>query len=51
MRKELLKNKLEAIAMLVCTVPCILLENDATATVFIGMIAVPMFFAKEPWIM
>ena len=40
-----LKNKLYAIALLVCA-----LENDATALVLFGMIAVPLFFAKENWI-
>lgn len=26
------------------------LDGDATATVFVSMFAVPMFFAKENWI-
>lgn len=44
-----LKNKLYAILLIGCTVPVTLLEGDATATVLAGLIAVPMFFAKESW--
>ena len=47
---ELLKNKLYALLLIACTLPVMLLESDATATVFVAMIALPMFFAKEPWI-
>ena len=45
-----LKNELYAFLLIGCTLPIIFLEGDATATVFISMIAVPMFFAKENWI-
>lgn len=45
-----LKNKLYALLLIGCTLPVTLLEGDATATVFVGMFAVPMFFAKENWI-
>lgn len=48
---ELLKNKLYAILLIACTLPITLLESDATATVFVAMFAVPMFFAKKPWIL
>lgn len=48
---ETLKNKLCAVLMILCTLPVIFLDGDATATVFIGMIAVPMFFARENWIL
>lgn len=44
-----LKNKLYAFLLIGCTIPVILLEGDATATIFVGFIAVPMFFAKN-WI-
>lgn len=47
---ELLKNKLCAILLILCTLPVVFLDGDATATVFIAFIAVPMFFAKEPWL-
>ena len=45
-----LKNKLYAIALLVCGSLGVALENDSTALVLFGMIAVPLFFAKENWI-
>lgn len=45
-----LKNKLYAIALLVCGSLGVAMENDATALVLFGMIAVPLFFAKENWI-
>ena len=38
-----LKNKLYAIALLVC-------GSLGVALVLFGMIAVPLFFAKENWI-
>ena len=41
---------LRILLLIACTLPVMLLEGDATATVFIAMIAVPMFFAKENWI-
>lgn len=45
-----LKNKLYALLLIGCTLPVMFLEGDATATVFVGMFAVPMFFAKKNWI-
>lgn len=48
---ETLKNKLYAILIILCTLPVIFLDGDATATVIISMIAVPMFFAKKSWIL
>ena len=44
---ETLKNKLCAIGLLACGSVPALVVNDATALVVIGMIAVPLFFAKE----
>ena len=38
------------IRLLVCGSLGVALENDATALVLFGMIAVPLFFAKENWI-
>lgn len=49
-KRELLQNKLYAILLILCTLPIIFLDGDATATVFIAMIAVPMFLAKGNWI-
>lgn len=45
-----LKNKLYAIGLLIRGYLPIPIENDATALVFFGMIAIPLFFAKENWI-
>lgn len=45
-----LKNKLFAIVSLACGYAGVLIENDATALVFFGMIAIPLFFTKENWI-
>lgn len=45
-----LKNKLYAIALLVCGSLGVALDYDATALVLFGMIAVPLFFAEEYWI-
>lgn len=47
---ETWKNKLCAIGLLACGGVPTLVANDATALVFIGMFAVPLFFAKENWI-
>ena len=47
---QTLKNKLYALLLIGCTLPVMFLEGDATATVFVGFIAVPMFFAKESWV-
>lgn len=47
---ETLRNKFYAVLLIACTIPVVFLEGDATATVFVGFIAVPMFFAKENWI-
>lgn len=48
---ELLKNKLYAVLLILCTLPVVFLDGDATVTVFMAFIAVPMFFAKETWIL
>ena len=45
-----LKNKLYAIVLLLCWYMPVLIDGDGTALVFIGMIAIPLFFAKENWI-
>jgi len=47
---ETLRNKICALLLIASTLPVMLLEGDATATVFMAMIAVPTFFAKENWI-
>lgn len=47
---DLVRNKLAAVALVALTIPCMALDGDATATVFMAMIAVPMFFSRKPWI-
>lgn len=47
---ETLRNKIYALLLIGCTLPVMFLDGDATATVFVSMFAVPMFFAKENWI-
>lgn len=42
-----LKNKLCAVVLLICGYLQVLIDKDATALVFLALIAVPMFFAKE----
>lgn len=43
----MIKNKIFAILMVLITTPVILLDNDLTATVFMLIFAVPIFFGKE----
>lgn len=45
-----LKNKLYALLLIGCTMPITFLEDDATATVCISLIAIPMLFTKENWV-
>lgn len=46
-----LKNKLYAVLLILCTLPIVFLEGDGTATAFISLFAIPMFFAKDSWIL
>lgn len=43
------KNKLIAIAIVCTGMAGVLLEQDATALVFMMFIAVPMFFSSRDW--
>lgn len=45
-----LKNKLYAVVLLICGCLPVLIDKDATVLVFLALIAVPLFFAKENWI-
>lgn len=47
---ENIQEQLYAVGLMLCGSVPTFLEQDATALVFIGMIAVPLFFAKENWI-
>lgn len=50
-RKETIKNKIYALVLIGIGALSILPENDATAFIFFCLIGVPLFFAKENWIM
>lgn len=47
---ETLKNKVCASLLLLAGMVPVVMEGDGTALVFLGFIAVPMFFAKTNWI-
>lgn len=49
-RTKTMKNKLYALALMGAGVIPVLIERDATALIFFGSIALPLFFAKEDWI-
>lgn len=49
-KRELLKNKLYAVAIMGFGGLIIPIEYDVTAFVFSLMIGVPLFFSKENWI-
>lgn len=48
--KELMKNKIMSIILMVIGVLSIFIEGDATFTIFSLMIGLPLFFAKKNWI-
>lgn len=50
-KRELLKNKLIALLLVGLGVLTLFIGNDATAFIFLSLIGVPLFFAKENWIM
>jgi len=50
-KKELLKNKLYALLLVIIGALSILIEYDGTFFIFALMIGLPLFFAKENWIM
>lgn len=45
-----LKNKVYAVSGLLIGAVGTAITNDATLLLVLGLIAVPMFFAKKPWI-
>lgn len=47
----MIKNKIYALALLGLGAASLKLSNDATFLVMIALIAVPMFFSKEEWIL
>jgi len=50
LKRDLLPNKLCALLLIVIGLAVMLLDGDATALIFLSILAVPMFFAKENWI-
>ena len=50
MKCKTFKNKLYAILLIIVGIVSTMIEGDATILAFLGIFAVPMFFAKEPWI-
>ncbi len=49
-KKELLKNKLYALLLVIIGALSILIEHDGTFFIFALIIGLPLFFAKENWI-
>lgn len=43
----MIMQKIVAVLLVALTVPVIILDRDATATVFMLFLAVPMFFGKK----
>ena len=45
----MIMQKISAVLLVVLTIPGVILEGDATATVFMLFLSVPMFFSKKEW--
>ena len=45
----MIMQKIVAVLLVALTIPVIVLDGDATATVFMLFLAVPMFFGKKEW--
>lgn len=45
----MIMQKIAAVLLVILTIPCVIIEGDATATVFALFLAVPMFFSKKEW--
>lgn len=50
-KRKLIKNKIYSLLLIGIGVLSILIEYDATFFIFSLMLGVPIFFAKENWIM
>jgi len=50
-KRELLKNKLHALLLVIIGTLSIFIEYDGTFFIFALMIGLPLFFAKENWFM
>ena len=49
-KRELLKNKVYSLLFILMGFLSVFIEYDATAFVFTLMFGIPLFFAKENWI-
>lgn len=45
----MIKQKIISVLLVALTIPVMVLDCDATATVFMLFLAVPMFFSKKEW--
>lgn len=50
-KRELIRNKIYAVLMVLASLPVVILERDGTVLLLSLLFGVPMFFAKENWIM
>ena len=50
-RRELMRNKLYSIMLILLGALSILIEYDGTFFVFALVLGLPLFFARENWIM
>ena len=50
-RRELIRNKLYSLMLILLGALSILIEYDGTFFVFALILGLPLFFAKENWIM
>lgn len=48
-RYKMIVNKIASILLILVSLIPLIVDGDGTALIFILMIAVPMFFAKESW--
>lgn len=49
-RRELVRNKLYSLILILIGVMSILIDQDVTFFIFSLMLGLPLFFAKENWI-
>ena len=45
----MIMQKIVAVLLVALTIPVIVLDRDTTSTVFMMLLAVPMFFSKKEW--
>lgn len=46
----MIMQKIFAVLLVALTVPVVVLDGDATATIFMLFLTVPMFFSKKNWL-